>query len=44
VTTNMNPPELKLGQGLLHGGLQTLLSDLVDMHRLTPKIEEVMEF
>jgi hypothetical protein len=36
VTTNANPPELKLGQEVLHGDLQPLHSDLVDMH---PNIE-----
>jgi hypothetical protein len=44
VTTIANPPVLKLGQEVLHSGLQTLFSDLVDMHRLTLIIEEVMEF
>jgi hypothetical protein len=44
VTSNINPSELKLGQEVLHDGLQTLLSDLVNMHRLTPKIKYVMEF
>jgi hypothetical protein len=37
VTTNTNLPYLKLGQGVLHGGLQTLHSDLVDMHNLKSK-------
>jgi hypothetical protein len=31
-------------QGVLHDGLQILLFDVVDMHRLNPTIEEVMEF
>jgi hypothetical protein len=44
VTTNINPRELKLGQEVLHDGVQPLLFDLVDIHRLTSKIEEVMEF
>jgi hypothetical protein len=35
---------LKLGQGVLHNGLQILPFDVVDMHRLNPMIEEVMEF
>jgi hypothetical protein len=35
---------LKLGQGVLHDGLKILLFDVVDMHRLNPTIEEVMEF
>jgi hypothetical protein len=44
VTSNTNPPELKLRQGVLHGGLYPLHSDLVDMHNLTPNVKEVMEF
>jgi hypothetical protein len=44
VTSHINPPELKLGQGILHVDLQTLYSDLVDMHNLSPKIEGVIEF
>jgi hypothetical protein len=44
VTSNTNPPELKLGQGVLHGGLYPLHSDLVDMRNLTPNVKEVMEF
>jgi hypothetical protein len=35
---------LKLGQGVLHDGLQILFFDVVDMHRLNPTITEVMEF
>jgi hypothetical protein len=35
---------LKLGQGVLHDGLQILLFDVVDMHRLIPTNAEVMEF
>jgi hypothetical protein len=42
VTSNTNLPELKLGQGVLHDGVQTLHSDLTNMHRLSPKIKEVM--
>jgi hypothetical protein len=42
--TIINPVVLKLGQGVLHGGLQTLFFYLVDMHRLAPKMQEVMEF
>jgi hypothetical protein len=38
VTSNTNPPELKLGQGVLHGGLYPLHSDLVNMHNLTPPV------
>jgi hypothetical protein len=44
VTSNTNPPELKHGQGILHGGLYPLHSDLVNMHNLTPTVQEVMEF
>jgi hypothetical protein len=43
-TTIANPPELKFVQEVLHRDLQTLHYDLVDMHKITPKIEEVMEF
>jgi hypothetical protein len=38
------PPELNFGQGVFHCALQTLLYDLIDMHKLTPKIEEVIAF
>jgi hypothetical protein len=44
VTSNTNPPELKLGQGVLHGGLYPLHYDLVNMHNITPTVEEVMKF
>jgi hypothetical protein len=44
VITNINPPELKLGQGVVHDSLQSFLSYVVDMNRLTPRIEEVMKF
>jgi hypothetical protein len=44
VTSNINPPELRLGQGVPHDGLQTFLSDLVDLLSLALKIEEVMKF
>jgi hypothetical protein len=44
VTTNTNPLELKLGQGVLYGGLHPLHSDLVNMHNLTPTVKEVMGF
>jgi hypothetical protein len=37
-------PELHCGQGVLHGALWTLQYDHVDMHKLTPKIEEVIAF
>jgi hypothetical protein len=39
-----NSPELNCGQGVLHGALQTLSYDLIDMHKLTPKIQEVIVF
>jgi hypothetical protein len=39
-----NSPELDCGQGVLHGALQTLHYDHVDMHNLTPTIEEVIAF
>jgi hypothetical protein len=42
--TIINLPVLKLGQGVLHDDLRILLFYLVDMHRLTPKMQEVMEF
>jgi hypothetical protein len=29
---------------VLHGALQTLHYDLIDMHNLTPKIQEVIAF
>jgi hypothetical protein len=29
---------------VLHGALQTLNYDLIDMHKLTPKIQEVIAF
>jgi hypothetical protein len=44
VTSNTNPLELKLRQGILHGGLYPLHSNLVGTHNLTPTVEEVMEF
>jgi hypothetical protein len=37
-------PELNCGQGVLHGALQTLHYDHNDMHKQSPKIEEVMAF
>jgi hypothetical protein len=33
-----NPPELNFGLGVLHGALQTLNYDLIDMNKLTPNI------
>jgi hypothetical protein len=44
VTSNTNPPELKLGQGVLHGGIYPLNSGMVNRYNLTPTVEEVMEF
>jgi hypothetical protein len=43
-TAIANPPELDCGQGVLHSALQTLHYDLIDMHKLTPKIQEVIAF
>jgi hypothetical protein len=43
-TPIVNPPELHFGQEMLHGDLQYLHYDLVDMHKLSPKIQEIMEF
>jgi hypothetical protein len=43
-TTIANPPELKFEQEVLRGALQTLHSDLVDMNKVTQKIQEDMEF
>jgi hypothetical protein len=37
-------PELNCGQGVFHCSLQTFLYDHIDMHKLTPKIEEVISF
>jgi hypothetical protein len=42
--TIINLPVLKLGQEVLHDDLRILLFYLVDMQRLTPKMQEVMEF
>jgi hypothetical protein len=39
-----NPPGLDCGQGVLHGALQTLHYDLIHMHKLTPKLQEVIAF
>jgi hypothetical protein len=39
-----NPSKLHFGQQLLHGDLQLLEYDLPDMHTLTLKIKEDMEF
>jgi hypothetical protein len=35
---------LKLGQGVLHDGLQILIFEVVDMHKLNPTIAQLMEF
>jgi hypothetical protein len=43
-TAIVYPPELNLGRGVLHGALQTLHYDLIDMHKLTAKIQEVITF
>jgi hypothetical protein len=43
-TTIANPPELNFGQEVRHGDLKSLHYDLIDMHKPTPKIQEVMEF
>jgi hypothetical protein len=37
-------PELHCGQGVLYGALETLHYDHVDMHKQSPKIEEVITF
>jgi hypothetical protein len=43
-TAIANSPELNCGQGVLHGALQSLHYELIDMHKLTPKIQEVIAF
>jgi hypothetical protein len=43
-TTIANPPELNFGQEGLNADLQFLHYNLVGMHKITPKIQEVMEF
>jgi hypothetical protein len=43
-TAIANSPEFNCGQGVLHGALQTLDYDIIDMHNLTPKIQEVIAF
>jgi hypothetical protein len=35
-------PELHCGQGVFHGALGNLHYDHVDMHKITPTIEEVI--
>jgi hypothetical protein len=39
-----NSPEFNFGRGVLHGALQTLHYNLIDMHKLTPNIQEVIAF
>jgi hypothetical protein len=39
-----NRPELHFGQGGLHGDLQCFHYHLDDMHKIFPKIREVMKF
>jgi hypothetical protein len=39
-----NLPELNCGQGVLHGALQILHYDHIDMHNLNLKIQEVIAF
>jgi hypothetical protein len=39
-----NPSELYFGQEVVHGDPQCLHYYLVDVHRLSPQIDEVMEF
>jgi hypothetical protein len=43
-TTIANPPEINFGHEELHDDPQTLQYHLGDMHKLTPKIQEVIEF
>jgi hypothetical protein len=42
--SNINLLELKLRQEIIHVDLQTVVSDMVYMHRLTLKIEDDIEF
>jgi hypothetical protein len=39
-----NSPELHFGQEVLHGDLKCLYYRMVDMLKLSPKIQGVMEF
>jgi hypothetical protein len=43
-TAIANPSELIFGRGVLHGALQTLHYDLIDIHKLNPNIQGVMSF
>jgi hypothetical protein len=42
--TIANSPLIQTGQGVLHDGVQILLFDVLDMHRLNPTIKEDIEF
>jgi hypothetical protein len=44
VLTSINSPVLKLEQGVLKDGQQTMLFDLGDMHKQSPNMEEDIEF
>jgi hypothetical protein len=44
MTPNINPSEVKLEQGALHGDVWNLLSNPVDRRNLILKVDEVMEF
>jgi hypothetical protein len=39
-----NPLEFHFGQKVIHGDLKCLNYDVVDMHKLSPQIDEVMNF
>jgi hypothetical protein len=43
-TLIVNPLELHFEQEVLHGDLKCLQYDFVDMYKLSPQINEVMEF
>jgi hypothetical protein len=43
-TAIANPPELNFGWGVLYAALQILHYDLIDMHKLTLNIQEVIAF
>jgi hypothetical protein len=42
--TIANPPEHKFGQEVLHDDIKCLHYDLIDMCKLNPNIQEIMEF
>jgi hypothetical protein len=44
VTRIAKPGELHFEQGVHHYDLQSFIYNMVDMHNLTPKIEEVIAF